>query len=344
MDHQPPEIRVLVTGGSGYVGSVLVPYLARTYPVRVLETMAFGNPIADTPNVEFIKGDIRDAGIVKIALQDITHVVHLAGIVTDELCDMNPSLARAINEEATQQLCQLAKEAGIQRLIYASSSSVYGTQDEECTEETVPKPMTVYAETKLQAEKICLTYAGEKMCVAVLRSATCMGPAPRMRLDTIVNTFSKQAFYDRQITVWDGKQYRSNIHIQDVAFLYANLLAANAEKVNGQWFNGVFSSRRALTIAKIVKTEADWWWTDKIPIVVDETKEDKRHYRMASILTRSILGWNPLMGRSIAEAVSDNFTWFAQGKISDPDSDLYVNTKRMASFMKVPQGPVKGEK
>ena len=343
--------RVLVTGGSGYVGSALVPVIAQRYSVRVLETMMFGNSIEGTPNVEFIKGDIRDRGAVSEALRDVTDVIHLAGIVTDELVDMNPILATEVNNTAMHQLCELAARGGIQRFIYASSSSVYGAQSEVCTEETIPNPMTAYAKTKLEGERILDDYArptvdvtgfgkpehsevvftDEGMTTVSVRCATLCGPAPRMRLDTIVNVFSKQAWFDGRITVHGGSQYRTNINVQDAVNFYAFLLDAPAERIAGRCFNLTHGNHTALALAQLVRDRALLFGRN-VEIVVDLTKHDPRSYRMDASRMRQELGVR--LRYTLADAIDANFRWFQDGNIKDPNDDLYYNNRRMAPLMR----------
>lgn len=325
---------ILVTGGSGYIGSVLVPLLSAVTPVRVLETMHFGNPIAklaaanDIFNVEFMQGNICNLVDVRNAMRGVTGIVHLAGIVTDELVDMNATLGHFVNVEATRLLCQEAVNAGVERFIYASSSSVYGAQDMECWEGTEPKPQTAYARQKLAGERIVDTYK-DKMWVFSVRSATACGPAPRMRLDTIVNTFCAQAYFKKKITVWGGSQYRSNIHVQDVADLYCRLALGQEHGIrSGYFINAVREYHQALELARLVQTI--------IPceIVCDLTKPDVRSYRMATHqgpLMEVRFQWGP--HRSIEDAIKDNLAWFESGGVQEPDADIYYNTRRMADIV-----------
>jgi len=337
---------VLITGGSGYVGSVLVPLIAKKYPVRVLETMTFGNPIADTPNVEFIQGDIRNQAIVSQALDGVTDVIHLAAIVTDDLVAMNEALGRQINNDALFGLCSIAMDKGVSRIIYASSSSIYGTDlhiddvevttlgDTEkkfipsvirgCTEECIPKPMTEYAWTKLRGEYIVNSF-DKDMTVVSVRSATCCGPAPRMRFDTIVNIFCKQAHFDGVITVHGGDQWRTNIHVKDIARLYCTLLDSPADLINGQAFNATASNDTALDLAHQVRRIIGG------KVFVDLTKRDDRHYCMDASKVESVLGWVPEL--DIYDAISDNLLFFDEGNIPDPNSDLFYNTRRMGNLM-----------
>lgn len=326
-----PERRVLVTGGTGYIGTVLAPLLAsRGVPVRVYCSMAFGNAIAGCPGVEFVTADIRDAGALRHAMDGVTDVVHLAGIVTDELVDMNPALAARVNEDGTRALCQAARRAGVERLVYASSSSVYGSQDDVCTEGTPPRPQTAYARMKLAGERIVNEEAGG-MAVCSVRSATCCGPAPRMRLDTIVNVFSAQAFFDGRVKVHGGDQHRSNVHVRDAAELYAWLLDQPRDATHLQAFNCVRSWAKASEIALLVQTEVFRATGHPVGVDVDETKRDARHYRIASVRLPA-LGWTPRS--SIEEAVWDNVRWFQSGGVKDWKDDVFYNTRRMAAAMK----------
>lgn len=325
-----PNRLILVTGGSGYVGSALVPVIARRYPVRTLDTESFGNSIAGTPNVEFIKGDIRDDRAVSDALKGVTDVIHLAGIVTDELVDMNPVMAVEVNNTAMRGLCALAVDAGVKRFIYASSSSVYGAQQKVCTEDTEPMPMTTYAKTKLEGERILSAFTKAMTTVSV-RCATLCGPAPRMRLDTIVNVFSKQAYFDGKITVHGGDQYRTNVHVQDVAHFYAFLLDVPAAHIAGDVFNFTRSNDSALELAQMVRDVAA-----KIGLApelfVDTGEHDPRSYRMSAREAILYLGFVP--SYTLADAVFSNFEWFKAGKIANPNDDLYYNNRRMAPLMR----------
>jgi len=193
-------MKVCVTGGSGFIGSVVVPYFVEQgLEVKVLESMEFGNPIAYLEDkVEFIQGDIRDPIAVKRAVSGCDVVLHLAAIVTDELVDLNPEYSVEVNKAATRLLCEEASRAKVRRFIYASSSSIYGSSNENCTEETVPKPETQYARTKLDGESI-VRFCSDKMCSVSVRSATACGPSPRMRMDVILNTFSSQAWFNHKV-------------------------------------------------------------------------------------------------------------------------------------------------
>ena len=312
-------MKVLVTGGSGYVGSVLVPALHKAgHTVRVLESMQFGNPIGDLP-VEFVKGDITNSADVARAMEGIDTVVHLAGVVTDDLVDMNANYGWKVNVEGTTILSDGARKAGVKTFVYASSSSVYGkaaSENEIVSEDIIPKPQTAYAKQKLMGE--VRIYAPR---VVIVRSATCCGPAPRMRLDTVVNIFSKQAYYDGKITVHGGDQYRSNVHVSDVANFYQ--MAVERPELAGT-YNITCDNMKVKQIAHEVAGAAVSMDIPRPEIVIQDVP-DPRSYRLDASKARNA-GWIPK--RSIWQAAVDNFEWFAQGKIN-PNSDLFYNTRRM---------------
>lgn len=329
--------RILVTGGCGYVGSVLVPYLAHKYPVRVYDSFAFGNPLPTDLGIECIEGDIRNQAGLALALKGVTHVIHLAGIVTDELVDINPLLSQEINVDASRNLCILASKAGeAERFIYASSSSVYGSSPIDCTEESMCYPETAYARQKFEAERLLLREFRERLEVVALRSATCCGPSPRMRLDTIINVFSKQAMYDEQITVHGGDQVRSNVHVQDIARAYEALLLAPASVVDGHVFNATCTNATALDLAVLVQEAYLDIYGIIRPVVIDSTKRDTRHYRMNASKIRDAVGWAPVY--SIRQAVEANWAYFLQGGI-DPNAALHYNTRRMRQSMLTGMAP-----
>ena len=325
---------VLVTGGTGYVGSALVPRLAKKYPVRVLCTEDFGNPIAGTEGVEFIKGDITNTKQVKDAMVGVESVIHLAAIVTDELVDMNRGLGYRVNVGGTDILLGAALRAGVERFVYASSSSVYGKQNgQPATELTEPNPQTVYAVQKLDAERNVLGFGFadgvDNMTVTAVRSATLCGPAPRMRADTICNVFSKQAYFDGAITVFDGTQIRSNIHVDDAVGFYMYLLSAAPALVHRQVFNAAHNFMPAKAIAEEIESAFFEFSGRHVPINVLADRKDDRDYAMVAPRAKEVLGFTFL--KTIKQAALDNFAFFAEGGMANPNDEIYYNSRRMLS-------------
>jgi nucleoside-diphosphate-sugar epimerase len=216
-------MRVLVTGGCGYKGSVLVPKLiARGHEVVVFDIMWFGNLLEPHPRLKVVKGDVRNIEVVP--LERIDAIIHLASVANDPCGDLDPKLTWEVSALATMQLADKAVRLGIGRFIYASSGSVYGVKKEaQVTEDLELDPISEYNKTKMVAERVLLSYA-DKMAVQIVRPATVCGYSPRMRLDVSVNMLTMQALEKGRITVFGGEQTRPNIHIEDITDLYLFML------------------------------------------------------------------------------------------------------------------------
>ncbi|MQF69488.1 NAD(P)-dependent oxidoreductase [SAR202 cluster bacterium AD-804-J14_MRT_500m] len=316
------ERRILVTGGCGYIGSVLVPKIASKYQVTVLDSMAFGNQIEGIPNVTPVKGDIRDYSLVNAVLDGVTDVIHLAAIANDPSSDLDPDMTRAVNRDAIVNLVGAAKSFGIHRFISASSSSVYGIKEEESvTEELSLCPLTLYAELKAESEKIVGNAADDSFTTTSIRSATVCGVSPRMRFDVIVNIMAKLAATNQVITVWGGDQQRPNIHIEDITDLYQLLLDTPTELINGKIFNVGAPNHSVKEIAMMAKEEIGG------AIEIDSGAADNRSYRISSEKIKRELGYVPQ--RSIRQAMRDIKQAFDNGRFQDFDDDIYYNVRMM---------------
>ena len=215
--------RVLVTGGAGYVGAVLVPKLLDAgYAVKVLDLYLYGDDVLKAhPNLEQVKGDIRDRQLLDKTIPGCDAVIHLACISNDPSFELNPELGKSINYDAFLPLVQIAKDKGVRRFIYASSSSVYGIKDEENVTEDLPlQPLTDYSKYKALCEEVLLKAQAPGFTSLILRPATVCGYSPRLRLDLAVNILTNLAVNTGRITVFGGAQKRPNIHIEDVTDLY----------------------------------------------------------------------------------------------------------------------------
>ncbi len=229
-------MRILVTGGAGYVGSTLVPTLLEAgHQVRVLDILKFGGhgllPCCRHQGFELIKGDVTDVEAVSQALDGVDAIVHLASIVGYPACKKEPAVAQATNVEGTRILLQQRKPN--QAVLYASTGSIYGKiPDYVCNESTPLTPITLYGETKAEAERLVLE-AGNSLAY---RFATAFGVSNRMRLDLLPNDFTYQAVRNRNLIVYQGNYKRTFVHVRDMArsFLYA---LENWESVRDDVYN-----------------------------------------------------------------------------------------------------------
>lgn len=226
--------KVLVTGGAGYVGSILVPaLLQQDYEVTLLDIFKWGvQPIlhfAHDPKLTIVKGDVRDEAVVRQEVERADWVLHLAAVVGYPACTTDPILARTTNVDGTANVCK-AMRAG-QKLIFASTGSTYGKVKGICTEETPINPLSLYGLTKWEAEEMVSDVGGVN-----LRFATVFGLSPRLRLDLLVNDFVYKALHDKQIVLYEGHFRRTFLHVRDVADSYV-LTMKNFDKMRGEKFN-----------------------------------------------------------------------------------------------------------
>mgnify|MGYP000106056572 CR=1 FL=1 len=208
-------MKILVTGATGYKGSVLVPkLLAAGHNVVAFDTQWFGNFLPEHQNLSVVKGDVRE--LSSIPFDGVDAIIHLASIANDPCGDLNPKLTWEVSALATMQIADHAARNGIKHFIYASSGSVYGVKDEDqVTEDLSLEPISEYNKTKMVSERVLLSYS-DKMTVQIVRPATVCGLSPRMRLDVAVNMLTMQAVANNRITVFGGGQTRPNIHMRDM--------------------------------------------------------------------------------------------------------------------------------
>jgi nucleoside-diphosphate-sugar epimerase len=322
---------VLVTGGAGYVGAVLVPILlARGHRVRVLDLYLFGDDVLPKgePRLEEVHGDLRDAAVLQHALAGVDDVIHLACISNDPSFELNPSLSKSINYDAFEPLVRSAKEAGVRRFVYASTSSVYGVSDApEVTEEHPLVPLTDYNKFKGMCEPIALRYHDERFTVSIIRPATICGYSPRMRLDLTVNILTNLAVNNGTITIFGGTQKRPNIHIDDIAELYAALLDMPAEAIGGKIFNAGYQNHTVAELGRIVRDVVSRELPERGEIKLESSpSNDLRSYHVSSAKIARELGWLPK--RTIEDAVVGMCKAYRDGKLPGSlTDDRYFNVK-----------------
>ena len=323
-------MRVLVTGGAGYVGCRLVPRLLDLgYDVTVYDTLYFGNNLPkNDPLLRAVQGDVRDTEHLAAELQGVDTVLHLACISNDPSVELDESLSRTINYECFEPMVVAAKDAGVRRFVYCSTSSVYGISDApNVTEEHPLVPITLYNRYKGMCEPLLFKHQDDDFCCTVIRPSTICGYSPRQRLDLAVNILTNLAVNKGVITVFGGRQMRPNLHIEDMVDAYLLLINAPKERIAGETFNIGKQNLSLADLAEKVKAVVETEFGRKVDI---ETQPlfDERSYQVNSDKIRRALGFQPK--RTVEDAVADLCCAFRAGKLPDSlTDDKYVNVKRM---------------
>ncbi|MDR3491438.1 MAG: NAD-dependent epimerase/dehydratase family protein [Gammaproteobacteria bacterium] len=321
--------RILVTGGAGYVGSRLIPKLLDNgYKVNVLDLYIYGKDVFESyhghEGLTEICGDIRDAEVMRQAMTGCDAVIHLACISNDPSFDLDPTLGKSINYDAFRPMVRIAKELGVKRFIYASSSSVYGIKSEKNVTETLSlDPLTDYSKFKADCEIILAEEAAEGFETVIIRPATVCGYSSRLRLDLTVNILTTHAYYNKKIKVFGGDQLRPNIHIEDMADAYLCCLAASRDKVDGKTFNVGYQNLSVSEIAEVVKKS----FSEDIAIEVVPT-DDNRSYHVSAEKIKQELGFTPKY--TVQDAVNDLKSAFEKNLVTEPlTNQAYYNIKQM---------------
>jgi nucleoside-diphosphate-sugar epimerase len=328
--------KVLVAGGAGYVGCVLVPKLLDAgYEVVVFDLMLFGDEglPKGRPGLTVIEGDLRDTPKFATALKGVDSVIHLACISNDPSFELDPELSKSINFDCFEPTVKACVNAGVKRFIYASSSSVYGVSDApEVTEEHPLLPVSDYNKYKGLSEPLLLKYQSPSFTTVIIRPATVCGYSPRMRLDLTINILTNHAINKGTITVFGGTQKRPNIHIDDIADLYVDLLERPAAQIAGDTFNAGYENFTVAQLADQVKGIVEQEFPEKAPIPIETTpSNDLRSYHVSSKKILQKLGWAPK--RTIEDAVRDLCRAFKAGKLPNSMTDpKYINVTTVKSL------------
>lgn len=334
----PVRPRVLVTGGAGYIGSILTRLLlADGYDVRVLDAFFYGadslEGLASASRLEIMVGDTRDSNVVGDAMRGVDQVVHLAEIVGDPACALDPPTTVAINYEATRGIAEQARDYGVRRLVYPSSCSVYGATEEVVDEDSVLNPVSLYAQTKVRAEA---TVSGLKPHVetVILRLATVYGISPRPRFDLVVNQFAAQGLVDGEIAVHGGDQWRPFVHVVDVAHFMKACLEAPSELVAGRMFN-VGSDQQNHTVGQVA--ELVRLQTAQATVRI-EPIEDHRNYRVSFARAGGELGFRPR--HTVSDGIRDIQLAVVDGKVADYRDPRHSNVLSLRDGIQVTPWPL----
>jgi len=321
----------VVTGGSGYIGALLVQELREAgRDARVLDSLLHGQEdIASEQQdagVQVIRGDVRDAEARRRALEGAEAVVHLAAIVGDPACARDPAVSDEVNVQATRSLVADARAAGVERLVFASTCSNYGRMADPAvpiTEEGELRPVSLYAEQKVGMEQLILASpdgASNGTQPTCLRFATVYGVGRRMRFDLTVNEFTRELWSDRELEVFGEQFWRPYIHVRDAARAVRTVLEAPAEKVAGRVFNAGRSGEnyRKLDLVEEIGKQIP---TGHVSYV--HRDEDPRDYKVSFDRIRAELGFETLM--TVPDGIAEIIAALNAEQFGDPFDGRYRN-------------------
>lgn len=323
------EKMTLVTGGCGYIGSLLVEELRGAgRQVRVLDSLLHGqDQIAAAQGqlgVDVVRGDVRDAQARARALTGVDAVVHLAAIVGDPACAQDPQISDEVNVQATRSLVADAQQAGVRQLVFASTCSNYGRMADPTvpiTEDGELRPVSLYAEQKVGMEQAILAADGG-LTTTCLRFATVYGVGRRMRFDLTVNEFTRDLWADRELEVFGEQFWRPYIHVRDAARAVLTVLVAPSEKVKGKVFNAGRSGEnyRKLDLVEEIRKQID-----RGDVRYVHRDEDPRDYKVSFDKIRSELGFQTLT--TVPEGIAEVISALDATAFGDPFDDRYRNVR-----------------
>lgn len=323
------ERTVLVTGGAGYIGSVLVRLLLqRQYRVRAVDVLRAGGEslveVLGHPGFEFVHADIREPGAMRLALTGVWGVVHLAAIVGDPACAAEPDVARSTNEEGTMQLYELAEAARVQRFIFTSTCSNYGrmgSAESYVDESSRLAPLSLYAETKVAAEKFLLgAPRSHQARPTVLRFSTAYGLSPRIRFDLTVNEFTREVALGRELVVYGEQFWRPYCHVSDLARSAVCALEKESAVTSFEVFN-VGDTDENYQKRMIVEAIAQQIPGARARYVT--RAEDPRDYRVAFGKIAERLGFR--ITRRVPDGIREMAQLVQSGLLLNPDDARYSN-------------------
>ncbi len=325
-------MKILVTGGAGYIGSTLTPMLlAAGHTVRVLDNLMHGGQsllgVWSNPAFEFMAGDIRDPERVRQAVLGVEAVVHLAAIVGDPACARDPDLAKEVNLNASLRLLRECDQAGVSRFLFASTCSNYGKMRDPSSyvdETSELLPVSLYAETKVAMEEAIrgfnATGTTDGMCTTCLRLATVFGVSPRMRFDLTVNEFTLEMITKKHLVVFGEQFWRPYIHVRDAARAMALVVESRADRVRGETFNvgSTDQNYQKQQLVELIRPHAP----DAIVQYVRKD-EDPRDYRVGFQRIQTRLGFQ--ISRAVPDGIREVAELIRYGLLQDFSDSRYRN-------------------
>lgn len=325
---------ILVVGGGGFIGSVLTKKLLKeNYKVKVLDNFFYEKKsllnLKKDKKLTIIKRDVSDLSSQIIAIKDVECVIFLAELVGDPLCRKNPEDAIKTNYLALSSMANLCQYMNINKFIYTSSCSVYGSSQKKMSliETSSLNPLSLYARIKIMSEQSLLSYTSKNFSPTILRLATVYGSSLRQRFDLVVNTFIKNAYFKKKIVVdGDGKQFRPNIHVEDVADAIIKIIKSPTKKVKNQIFN-LCNEKENLSILQLAKRISSKFKDCKI--IFNPRKTDNRDYYVSANKIKKTLDFKTKL--SIEKAINDLKIYFDKNKSQNFDKSKFINLKSYLS-------------
>jgi len=321
---------VLVTGAAGYIGSILVRRLLDLgHRVRVLDRLMYGDDairdILSHPRLEMIVADFRDRIVVARAVAGVGAIVHLGAIVGDPACALDEDLTVSTNLEATCIIADAARQAGVRRMIFASSCSVYGASDETLDETSALNPVSLYASTKIAAERALLAMAGADFAPVIMRFATAYGHSHRPRYDLAVNVMTAKAVTEGQITIHGGEQWRPFVHVDDIARALVLAVEAPEAAVAGETFNvGSDAQNHQLKeVGEIIRR-----LIPRAEVLTNDLVIDRRNYYVRFAKITGALGFAPV--HTLEQSIVEMKAALDTGEVRDY-RDRYHNNHQFLS-------------
>jgi len=324
---------ILVTGGAGYIGSVLTRKLVESkYNVKVLDSLIFGqdgiSDLVSNESVKLFSDDIRNEKILTYALKDVDCVIHLAAIVGEPLCNRIPRAAKQINELATKKIVDLCKKMDVQRLVFASTCSNYGSALETVNEDAPLESLSLYSETKVKSESTILNSEDRNFEPCVLRFATAYGLSPRMRFDLLLQEFIRDALIDKKISIFGPNHWRPLVHVDDIAS--ACIIAIeNSKYISGEVYN-VGDNRENYTKKDLAEMIQKHIPSSTIEII--ESKQDPRNYKVSFDKIKNKLNFN--ISKTAENGIDEILNKIKSGEL-DPMDSQFSNLSKAVECVEV---------
>lgn len=310
---------ILVTGGAGYVGSVLTRKLVeQNYNVKIIDFLVYGDTgiskyLSDN-SIEFLNADIREIGKIKDFFNGVDCVIHLAAVVGEPLCKKIPLAAKQINEFATKNLINLTKHIGVERFVFASTCSNYGSTSTIVNENSIVYPLSLYSECKVNSEKFLTSMNSKLFETCILRFATAHGLSPRMRFDLLLQEFLHDALIDKKISIFGEDFWRPLIHVDDMADACISVINAPSDLISGEIFN-VGSDSENYTKKQLAKIIQEFIQDAEIEIL--KAKTDPRNYNVSFKKIKTILNFTTK--KSVEDSIDEILKEVKSGNLNPRD-------------------------